>query len=47
MEFYTVIQKTEAMKFTYKWMDKENIPLNEKNQKERERYRMTVVIYGI
>ena len=44
MEYYSAIKKNE-MPFTATWMDIEI--LNEVNQKEKEKYHMISLVYGI
>ena len=47
MEYYSAIKKNEIMSFAATWMDLEIIILNEVSQKEKDKYHMISLIYGI
>ena len=47
MEYYSVKKKNEIMPFATTWMDLEIIILNEVSQKEKDKYYMISLIYGI
>ena len=47
MEYYTAIKKNEIMPFAATWMDLEIIILSEVSQKEKDRYHMMSLTYGI
>ena len=47
MEYYSAIKKNEIMPFASTWMDPEIITLSEVNQKEKDKYHMISLIYGI
>ena len=47
MEYYSAIEKNEIMPFAETWMDLEIIILNEVSQKEKDKYHMISLIYGI
>ena len=46
MEYYSAIKKNEIMPFAT-WMDLEFIILSEVSQTEKDKYHMTMLIYGI
>ena len=47
MEYYSAIKKNEIMTFAATWMDLEIIILSEVSQKEKDRYHMVSLIFGI
>ena len=50
MEFYTAIKKqnkNEIELFVLRWMDIESVIQSEVSQKEKNKYRMLTLIYGI
>ena len=47
MEYYTAIKKNKIMPFAATWMDLEIIILSEVSQKEKDRYHMMSLTYGI
>ena len=47
MEYYSDIEKNEIMPFAATWMDLEIIILSEVSQKEKDKYHMIPLIYGI
>ena len=47
MEYYSAIKKNEIMPFAATWMDLEIIILSKVSQKEKDKYRMIPLIYGI
>ena len=47
VEYYTLIKKNETMPFAATWMDLEIVILSEVCQAEKEKYRMTFLIWGI
>ena len=47
MEYYSAVNKNKIMPFRVAWMDLEMITLSELCQKEKDKYRMRVLIRGI
>ena len=47
MEYYSAIKKNEIIPFAAKWMDVEVVTLSEISQKEKDKYHMLLLIYGI
>ena len=47
MEYYSAIKKNEIMSFAATWMDLEIIILSEVSQKEKDKYHMISLIFGI
>ena len=47
MEYYSAIKKSEIMSFAATWMQLDIIILSEVSQKEKDKYHMTSLIYGI
>ena len=47
MEYYSAIKKNEIMPFAATWMGLDSVILSEVSQKEKEKYRMTSLIFGI
>ena len=47
MEYYSAIKKNEIMPFVATWMDLEIIILSEVSQKEKDKYHMISLLYGI
>ena len=47
MEYYSAIKKNEIMPFAVKWMDLEDIMLNEISQTEKDKHCMISLIHGI
>ena len=46
MEYYSAIKNSEFMKFLGKWIDLEDIILNEVNQSQKETHDMYSLISG-
>ena len=46
-EYYSAIKKNKIIPFAVTWMDLEIVILSEVNQKEKDKYRMISLIYGI
>ena len=46
LEYYSALKKNEIMPFAATWMQPEVIILNERSQKEKDKYRISS-IYGI
>ena len=47
MEYYLAIKKNEIVPFAAAWIDLEMITLNKVCQKDKDRYCMISLIYGI
>ena len=47
MEYYSGIKKNKIMPFAATWMQLESLRLSEVNQKEKEKYHIIELIYGI
>ena len=47
MEYYSAIKKSEIMSFAATWMQLDIIILSEVSQKEKDKYHMISLIYGI
>jgi hypothetical protein len=47
MEYYSVTKKNEILSFAGKWMELENIILNEVSQAQKTKYRMFSLICGL
>ena len=47
MEYYSAIKKNEIMPFATTWMQLEIITVSEVNQKEKDKYYMMSLTYGI
>ena len=47
MEYYSAIKKNKIMPFAATWMERETFILNEVSQKEKDKYCMISLIYGI
>ena len=47
MEYYSVIKRSEIMALAATWMDLAIIILREVSQKEKDKYHITSLIYGI
>ena len=47
MEYYSAIKKNEIMPFVATWMGLETLILSEVSRKEKDKYHMTSLIYGI
>ena len=47
MEYYSAIIKNEIMPFVARWMDLETVTQSEVSQKEKNKSRMLIHIYGI
>ena len=47
MEYYSAIKKNEIMPFAATWMQLEIITLSEVSQKEKDKYHMISLTYGI
>ena len=47
MEYYSAIKRNEIGSFVERWMDLESVLQIEVSQKEKNKYRMLIHIYGI
>ena len=47
MEYYSAMKKNETELFVVRWMDLETVIHSEVSQKEKNKYRMLIHIYGI
>ena len=47
MKYYSAIKKSKTMPFAATWTQLEILILSEVSQKERDKYHMTALIYGI
>ena len=47
MEYYLAVKKKEIMPFTATWMQLEILILSEAIQKEKDKYHVIPVVYGI
>ena len=47
MEYYSAIKKNKIMPFAATWMELETLILGEVSQKEKDKYHMISLIYGI
>ena len=47
MEYYSAIKKNEIMPFAVTWIKLETLILSEVNQKEKDKYHMILLIFGI
>ena len=47
MVYYSAIKKNETLPFVTTWMDLEGIMLSEISQKEKDKYCMILLIFGI
>ena len=47
MEYYSAIKNEDIMKFTNKWMELENIVVNEVNQTQKDVHGMTLIILWV
>ena len=47
MEYYSTIKRNETELFVVRWMDLESVIQSEVSQKEKNKYRMLMHIYGI
>ena len=47
MEYYSAIKRNEIELFVVRWMDLGSVILSEVSQKEKNKYRMLMHIYGI
>ena len=47
MEYYSAIKGNEIELFVVRWMDIETVIQSEVSQKEKNKYRMLIHIYGI
>ena len=47
MEYYSVIKKNNIMSFAATWMETETLILSEVSQKEKDKYHMISLIFGI
>ena len=47
MEYYSAIKKNKIMPFVATWLELEILILSEVSQKEKDKYHMISLIYGI
>ena len=47
MEYYSAIKRNEIIPFAATWMDLEVVILSEVSQKEKDKYHMISLIWGI
>ena len=47
MEYYSAIKRNEMEVFVVRWTDLESVIQNEVGQKEKDKYRRLIHIYGI
>ena len=47
MEYYSAIKKNQRMPFAATWMELEVLKLSEISQKEKDKYHMISLIFGI
>ena len=47
MEYYSAIKKNKIMPFAATWMKLETLILSEISQKEKDKYHMISLIYGL
>ena len=47
VEYYSAIKRNEIELFVVRWMDLESVIQSEVSQKEKNKYRMLIHIYGI
>ena len=47
MEYYSAIKKNDRMLFAATWMELETLILSEMNQKDKDKYHMMSLIFGI
>ena len=47
VEYFSAIKKNQIMPFAATWMDLETLILNERSQKEKDKYYMISLISGI
>ena len=47
MEYYSAIKRKKIELFVVRWMDLESVIQSEVSQKEKNKYRMISLIYGI
>ena len=47
MKYYSAIKRNEIELFVVRWMDLESVIQSELSQKEKNKYRMLMHIYGI
>ena len=47
MEYYSSMKRNEIELFVMRWMDLESVIQSEVSQKEKNKYRMLMHIYGI
>ena len=47
MEYYSAIKRNKTKLFAVRWMELESVIQSEVNQKEKNKYRMLMHIYGI
>ena len=47
MEYYSAIKRNKIELFVVRWMDLESVIQSEVSQKEKNKYRMLMRIYGI
>ena len=47
IEYYSAIKKNKTMPFTATWMELETLILSEVSQKEKDKYHMISLLFGI
>ena len=47
MEYYSAIKKNDILPFAAAWMELETVILSEVSQKEKDKYHMISLIFGI
>ena len=47
MEYYSAIRKNKITPFAATWMELETLTLSEVSQKEKDKYHMISILYGI
>ena len=47
MEYYSAIKRNKIELFVVRWMDIESVIQSKVNQKEKDKYHMLTLVYGI
>ena len=47
MEYYSAMKKNKIMPFAATWMELETLIISEVSQKEKDKYHMIALIFGI